>query len=91
MDPNLTLAHLIHNTSMILLHQNIAYPSPLLDRAVKLPRDCSSDTCRLAAIETAAIVAKYLHYTAEIMVPAEFAFCTFIAAKVLFGMPTHHS
>lgn len=60
MDPNLTLAHVTHNTSMILLHQHIAYPSPALQQMIKLPSACSAETCELAAIETSAITSKYL-------------------------------
>lgn len=85
MDPNLTLAHITHNASMILLHQHIAYPSTLLSRAVSLPSSCSAETCTLAAVETAAITAKYLKYTPDIMVNCEFVFCVFVAAKVLLG------
>ena len=70
MDPNLTLAHVTHNTSMILLHQHIAYPSPTLKQMIKLPSSCSAETCELAAIETSAITSKYLRYTEEMMVNA---------------------
>ncbi len=56
MDPNLTLAHITHNTSMILLHQHIAYPPASWKDVVKLPSSCSAETCQLAAVETASIV-----------------------------------
>lgn len=85
MDPNLTLAHVTHNTSMILLHQHIAYPSVALSRAVNLPSSCSAETCELAAVETAAITWKYLRQTPGIMLNPEFVFCAFVAAKVLLG------
>ena len=83
MDPNLTLAHITHNASMILLHQHIGYPASTLSQIVNLPSTCSAETCQLAAVETAAIAQKYLKYTKDIMVPSEFAFCTFLAARVL--------
>ncbi|KAJ9606333.1 hypothetical protein H2200_009294 [Cladophialophora chaetospira] len=83
MDPNLTLAHITHNASMILLHQHIGYPATTLSQIVNLPSICSAETCQLAAVETAAIAQKYLKYTNDIMVPSEFAFCTFLAAQVL--------
>lgn len=85
MDPNLTLAHVTHNTSMILLHQHIAYPSQALSRAVNLPSSCSAETCELAAVETAAITWKYLRQSPHIMLNPEFVFCAFVAAKVLLG------
>ncbi|WPG98151.1 fungal-specific transcription factor domain-containing protein [Acrodontium crateriforme] len=83
MDPNLTLAHVIHNISLILLHQHIAYAPVALSCAVNLPSASSSETCRQAAIEVASMTQKYLHYTKEMMVGAEFVFCAFVAAKVL--------
>ena len=82
MDPNLTLAHISHNTSMILLHQHIAYPPASWQDAVKLPSSCSAETCQFAAVETASIVQKYLRYMGGI-VNSQFAFCAFVAAKIL--------
>ncbi|KAF9876919.1 hypothetical protein CkaCkLH20_05765 [Colletotrichum karsti] len=84
MDPNLTLAHVTHNTSMILLHQRIAYPDSRWANIVKLPSLCSSETCQVAAIETATITQKYLKYTPENSpATSQFAFCVFISARVL--------
>ena len=85
MDPNLTLAHITHNTSMILLHQHIAYPPPHWNDLVKLPSSCSAETCQLAAIETSAICQKYLKYTENGIVNSQFALCTFIAGRILLG------
>ncbi|KAK1994620.1 hypothetical protein LX36DRAFT_641127 [Colletotrichum falcatum] len=84
MDPNLTLAHVTHNTSMILLHQRIAYPEARWSNIVKLPSFCSAETCQEAAIETTTITQKYLKYTPDNS-PAtnQFAFCVFISARVL--------
>lgn len=82
MDPNLTLAHISHNASMILLHQHIAYPSTRWKDVVKLPSSCSAETCHLAAVETSSIVQKYLRYMGGI-VNSQFAFCAFVAARVL--------
>ena len=84
MDPNLTLAHITHNTSMILLHQHIAYPPPDLQVLVKLPSAHSAETCQLAAVETASISQKYLKHTAGI-VNHQFALCVFVAARTLLG------
>ncbi|KAL1594598.1 hypothetical protein SLS60_010359 [Paraconiothyrium brasiliense] len=83
MDPNLTLAHITHNTSMILLHHSIAYPPKDWSDYIALPKDCSAQTCRHAAVETANIVNKFLTHTLIPFVNTQFAFCTFIAAKVL--------
>ncbi|KAF6818089.1 hypothetical protein CPLU01_13410 [Colletotrichum plurivorum] len=84
MDPNLTLAHVTHNTSMILLHQRIAYPESRWSNIVKLPSFCSAETCQVAAVETATISQKYLKYTPENSpATSQFAFCVFISARVL--------
>ncbi|KAK7186478.1 hypothetical protein DPSP01_002094 [Paraphaeosphaeria sporulosa] len=83
MDPNLTLAHITHNTSMILLHHSIAYPPKEWSDYIALPKDCSAQTCQHAAVETANIVNKFLTHTMIPFVNTQFAFCTFIAAKVL--------
>ncbi|KAH8690626.1 fungal-specific transcription factor domain-containing protein [Talaromyces proteolyticus] len=83
MDPNLTLAHVTHNTSMILLHQHIAYPPDQLRNIVRLPSSCSAETCQLAAIETSSIAQKFLTHSASDIVVAQFPFCVFIAARVL--------
>lgn len=82
MDPNLTLAHISHNTSTILLHQHIAYPPTRWKDVVKLPSSCSAETCHLAAVEISSIVQKYLRYMGGI-VNSQFAFCAFAAARVL--------
>lgn len=82
MDPNLTLAHITHNTSMILLHHPIAYPPKGWNDYVALPKDCSAQTCELAAVETSNIVDKFLTHRV-VFVNAQFAFCAFVAAKAL--------
>lgn len=87
MDPNLTLAHLTHNASMILLHQRIAYPPPAWNEIVKLPSFCSAETCANAAIETRTITQKYLKFTSpRSVVTSQFAFCVYISARALLGM-----
>jgi len=86
MDPNLTLAHITHNTSMILLHQQIAYPSPDLSRIVKMPSMHSAETCQSAAAETATITQKYLkHTSSDSLVNSQFSFCIYISARALLG------
>ncbi|KNG89013.1 hypothetical protein ANOM_002401 [Aspergillus nomiae NRRL 13137] len=84
MDPNLTLAHITHNTSMILLHQCIAYPRANLVDKLKQASISSAETCQLAASETANIVQKYLQYTPFVgLVNAQFVFCAFVSARVM--------
>ncbi|KFX95953.1 hypothetical protein V490_03589 [Pseudogymnoascus sp. VKM F-3557] len=84
MDPNLTLAHVTHNTSMILLHQRIAYPPPEWLEVVKLPTLSSAETCEAAASETANIAQKYLDNSPDqSLVDSQFAFCVFVSARVL--------
>ncbi|KAH7396780.1 fungal-specific transcription factor domain-containing protein [Phaeosphaeria sp. MPI-PUGE-AT-0046c] len=83
MDPNLTLAHLTHNTSMIFLHHPIAFPPTAWKNYVALPRECSAQTCELASVETSNIVDKFLAHTAIPFVNAQFSFCTYVAAKAL--------
>lgn len=89
MDPNLTLAHITHNTSMILLHQRIAYPPLEWLEVVKLPTLSSAETCEAAAAETANITQKYLDNSSERdIVDSQFAFCVFVSARVLLGSST---
>ena len=86
MDPILTLAHITHNTSMILLHQRIAYPPPEWLEVVKLPTLSSAETCEAAAAETANITQKYLDNSPpQGIVDSQFAFCIFVTARVLLG------
>ncbi|KAF9770881.1 hypothetical protein IL306_011510 [Fusarium sp. DS 682] len=84
MDPNLTLAHITHNTSMILLHEQIAYPTSLWNNTIRTPSAHSSETCQNAAAETATITRKYLKYTPDNSpVNSQFAFCVFVSARTL--------
>ncbi|KAF3800041.1 hypothetical protein GCG54_00015419 [Colletotrichum gloeosporioides] len=86
MDPNMTLAHITHNTSMILLHQRIAYPAYELC-SIKLPSSYSAETCLGAAVENANIVRKYLAGSpAEAIVSPHMSFCCFISAKILLEL-----
>ncbi|KAH6842474.1 fungal-specific transcription factor domain-containing protein [Chaetomium sp. MPI-CAGE-AT-0009] len=85
MDPNLTLAHITHNASMILLHQPIAFPAANLEPfRARLPSACSVETCLAAATEVATITTKYLGNTPSMLpVAHQYAFCVYIAARVL--------
>jgi hypothetical protein len=81
-DQNLTLAHITHNTSVILLHQNIAYPDASL--SLQLPRDSAVQTCVAAASEIATISTKFLLHT-QTSVSPQFTFCLFVAARALLA------
>lgn len=85
MDPNMTLAHIVHNTSSIFLHQRIAYPSDEL-KHLRLPSTCSADTCYNAATETANITVKYLGQgiVTQTIAPL-FSLCIFASAKALLS------
>ena len=86
LDPNMSLAHITHNTSMILLHQRIGYPEPQL-KGIKLPNMYSAETCQSAAVETANIARNYLARAPERMpLSPHFSFCAYISARVLLGM-----
>lgn len=67
---------------MILLHHSIAYPPKGWNNYVALPKECSVQTCELAAVETSNIVSKFLTHRV-VFVNAQFAFCAFVGAKAL--------
>lgn len=90
MDPNLTLAHITHNTSTVLLHQHIAYPLDVLRRVANLPSSYSAKTCHSAATEIATITARYLVCAETMFVNTEFTFCAFTAAVALLGTYSIH-
>ncbi|CRK40054.1 hypothetical protein BN1723_004680 [Verticillium longisporum] len=86
MDPNLTLAHVTHNASMILLHQVMAFPPPEWSFRNRLPSILSEDTCKAAAMEIATITQNYLkNAPPTVPVSSAFAFCLYVAAKVLLS------
>jgi hypothetical protein len=85
MDPNMTLAHMTHNTSMILLHYPIAFPPAEWTNLIQIPSACSAETCQVAAVETAHIAEKFLRYTQIPFVSPQFSFCVFVAGKALLG------
>lgn len=91
MDPNLTLAHMTHNTAVIQLHQCIAYPAPQLRACpVAIPSTTSSDTCVAAATEIGTIAEQFLRQSPGITSP-QFSFCLFIAGRVLLAHATYHT
>ncbi|KAG9792271.1 hypothetical protein KCU88_g740, partial [Aureobasidium melanogenum] len=87
MDPNLTLAHMTHNTAVIQLHQAVAYPE---FRHLKMSSRSSADMCLSAAHEITTIAEKYLAQCTTIANP-QFSFCLFIAGRVLLLHSSFHS
>lgn len=86
MDENLTLAHVTHNTSVIMLHQVMAYPDAVLRS--RLPTENAAKTCILAAGEIATIAAKFIANTI-VVIPPTLSFCLFIAARALLADANH--
>lgn len=85
MDPNLTLAHITHNTAVILLHQGIAYPPAHWQACpIKLPSSSSAETCLEAASEIATIGHQFLTFS-PIFTNPQFSFCLFIAGRMLLA------
>ncbi|TDZ34240.1 hypothetical protein C8035_v009529 [Colletotrichum spinosum] len=91
MDPNLTAAHIIHNTSVVLLHQGIAYPLPEWQATgIRLPSASSSETCLAAATEVAIIAQKFLQDSTLVVSPL-FAFCLFICGRMFLAHSLYYS
>ncbi|RFU26847.1 hypothetical protein B7463_g9503, partial [Scytalidium lignicola] len=89
LDPNLTLAHITHNTAVGLLHQGIAYPSPAWQASpIRLPSLSSAETCMAAATEVTIIAEKYLQDSTS-PTNAQFAFCLFISGRILLAHVVH--
>jgi hypothetical protein len=86
MDPNLTLAHLTHNTAIIQLHQFFAYPGPSVRPLLAaIPSAPSADACFQAASEICNLSCDYIKLNAGIINP-QFSYCLFIAGRALLGM-----
>jgi hypothetical protein len=91
MDPNLTLAHITHNTAVVLLHQYIAYPSAeWLSVSIRLPSASSSETCLAAATEMSIIAEKFMQSSAMLTNP-QFAFCLFVCGRMLLVHSVYYS
>ncbi|KAL4878463.1 fungal-specific transcription factor domain-containing protein [Aspergillus karnatakaensis] len=91
MDSNLTLAHITHNTVVILLHQAIAYPPHHWKSSpVKLPSSSSAETCIEAASEISIIGQQFLLYSPMLTNP-QFSFCLFIAGRMLLTHSKYNS
>ncbi|KAF4334040.1 hypothetical protein FBEOM_12133 [Fusarium beomiforme] len=83
MDPSMAIANATHNTSLILLHERIAYPDVEL-LGLNLPTLFSAETCCNAAVETANITTKYLGGSPVARpVSPQFGICAYVSARVL--------
>ncbi|KAL2129552.1 hypothetical protein VTI74DRAFT_7617 [Chaetomium olivicolor] len=90
LDPNLTLAHISHNTAVVLLHQGIAYPAPEWQASgIRLPSASSSETCLAAATEVVIIAEKFLQGSSHLTNP-QFAFCLFICGRMLLAHAAYY-
>lgn len=85
MDPNLMLAHVTHNTSVVLLHQYLAYPAqPELISIFRHYRMSSANTCLSAASEVSKVCKTYLSVTDGFVSP-QLAFCLFASGQVILA------
>lgn len=83
MDPNLVLAHIAHNTAVVLLHQGLAYPpAEWQSLPVRLPSASSAETCQVAADEVATIAEQFLGHS-NVLISPQFSFCLFVCGKML--------
>ncbi|KAH7148203.1 fungal-specific transcription factor domain-containing protein [Dactylonectria macrodidyma] len=90
LDPNLVLAHMTHNTAVVLLHQGLAYPSPEWQSVpVRLPSASSAETCQAAAVEVATIAAQFLR-SSGILTNPQFAFCLFVCGRMLLAHAAYY-
>jgi hypothetical protein len=79
------LAHITHNTAVILLHQGIAYPpAHWKSCVVKPPSASSAETCLQAASEIARIGQQFLA-DSPIFTNPQFSFCLFISGRMLLA------
>jgi hypothetical protein len=91
MDPNLTLAHMTHNTAVILLHQVIAFPLPEWQHMRwRLPSASSAETCHAAATEVGIIADAFLQRSPSLTNP-QFAFCLFICGRLLLTYSSYRA
>jgi hypothetical protein len=86
MDENLTLAHVTYNTTVLLLHQNLAYPPS--GSKLRITTKTSADTCLSVALEIARITEKFLSHV-DITVSPQFALCVFVAARTILAHSIH--
>lgn len=92
MDPNLTLAHITHNTAVVLLHQSVAYTSASWaapSGSGGLPSQSSADICLAAATEVATIARHFLGGS-PFLANHQFAFCLFVCGRMLLAHAAYY-
>lgn len=92
LDPNLILAHITHNTAVVLLHQGIAYPSAewqSIHTPIRLPSATSLETCLMAATEVSIIAENFLRET-DCLTNPQFAFCLFICGRMVLAHASYY-
>lgn len=84
-DPNLTIAHLTHNASIISLHSKLAYPPPQARAWLSsLVSGASKEACIMAAMKIDRIAKRFLDASSGIP-PHQFALCLYIAGQALLS------
>ncbi|KID81441.1 Transcription factor, fungi [Metarhizium guizhouense ARSEF 977] len=89
-DENLTLAHMTHNAAIIVLHRELAHPTPgchaWLSGSIS---SASREACFLAAKKIDKLSRRFLGVRQGIA-PHQFAFCLFVAGQVLLAQASFH-
>jgi hypothetical protein len=76
-------ANATHNTCLILLHSEIAYPDPKL-HWIQLPSPCSAEICVNAAAEVCTILSKFVaQRTVQYPLSPQLGLCAFLSARGL--------
>lgn len=82
LDENAALAYVTHDTSVLLLHHNLAYPPAELLLLGQWRQ--SIQICVSTAVEIATITEQFLRRV-KIVVAPQFCFCAFIAGRTLLA------
>jgi hypothetical protein len=89
MDPAMVAANCTHNTGLIILHEQVAYPDPKLSW-VQLPSQTSAEICQQAAVENCTILIKYLEQKGtKSPLTSQLGLCAFLSARNLL-CESHH-
>jgi hypothetical protein len=76
-------ANATHNTCLILLHSEIAYPDPKL-HWIQLPSLCSADICVNAAVEVCTILTRFVaQRPVQFPLSPQLGLCAFVSARSL--------
>ncbi|KAA8913054.1 hypothetical protein TRICI_003302 [Trichomonascus ciferrii] len=82
-DPNLSLAHVTHNASVILLHQQVAFPLGFSNSGfIPYSQNNSLKICVSAATEILNAAEDFMNYNPGVTNP-QFSFCLFVSGRLL--------